>query len=239
MNYQLPGRMKQMILFAACLLIGGPRLLGQGSLIFCNNSSTLVGNSVTSQPVTTTDGVKAVLYWSPVGTSNFVQIGPVTTVGTPLAGLFAAGTRLTGATTSGGATGQFQVRAWGGGYASYELAVQAGTGVLLGQSAVLQISTGNPTSVPPTPAASLLSGGLQSFTVTPAVAPTNLDIGLRVFDGYNTIKIAMQSGTPTSPLHISKGGTIYGVQLVSTNDPNASRVHLQTSTGVIAWKTLP
>ncbi len=231
--------MNRLIMIAVCLLIGGHRLWGQGSVIFCNSSSTLVSNSVTGRPVAATDGVMAALYWSPVGTSNFVQIGSVTMVGIPLAGLIAAGTRVTGAATSGGATGQFQVRAWGGGYASYEQAVQAGAGVLLGQSTTLQISTGNPAGLPPTPAASLRSGGLQSFTVTPAVGPADMDIGLRVFDGLNIKKIAIQNGSLISLLRISKGGAIYGVSLVNTNDPNASKIHVQTSAGVMAWKTLP
>jgi len=229
--------MKRMILLAVSLMIGGQRLLGQGSVIFCNSSSTWASNSVTSQPVTAADGIQAALYWSPVGISNFVQIGAVTTVGTPLSGLFAAGTRVTGNATAGGATGQFQVKAWGGGYASYELAVQAGAGVLLGQSAVLQIPTGNPTAVPPTPAVSLLSGGLQSFTVAPA-APS-VDIGLRVFDGTNIKKIAIQNGTATSPLRINKNGTTYGILLVPTNNPTASKIHIQTSAGVMSWQTLP
>jgi len=230
--------MKQMILLVACLFVGGHRLFAQGTVIFCNSSSTLVSNSVTGLPATAADGIKAALYWSPVAVSNFVQIGSVINVGTPLPGLLAAGTRITGNTTAGGATGQFQVRAWGGGYATYELAIQAGAGVLIGQSAVLQIATGNTNSTPPTPAASLLSGGLLGFALTPYIV-TDIDIGLRIFDGTAVIKIAIQNGTATSPLRVSKNGTTYGVLLVSTGDPNASRIHIKTSAGSMALKKLP
>lgn len=239
MKSQISGLLQQAILVAACLMIANRRLYAQGSVNFCNNGSTLVSNSATVLPVSAADEISAALYWSPVGVSNFVQIGSIVAVGTPLSGLFAAGKRLTGTATPGGATGQFQVRAWGGGYASYELALQAGPGVLLGQSAILQIVTGNSTALPPTPPVSLLSGGLQSFTLTPSVTPLDVDIGLRAFDGNSTIKVAFQNGTTTSAMRICKNGTNYGMVMVNTTDPNASRIRVQTSSGIKAWKRLP
>jgi uncharacterized repeat protein (TIGR03803 family) len=66
-----------------------------------------------------------------------------------------------------------------------------------------------------------------------------LDIGLRVYDGMATNKIAAESGTPTSPFRINKNGTNYGILLVDTNSPNASKVRIQTSSGVKAWQKLP
>src|SRR5881409_125566 len=91
-----------------------------------------------------------------------------THVGVPLPGLFAGGTRVAGSLTPGGATGQFQVKAWGGGFARYELAAQAGGSVLVGESAIIQSPTGNPGAGPPTPPASLVANGLQSLTLVAA-----------------------------------------------------------------------
>jgi hypothetical protein len=66
------------------------------------------------------------------------------------------------------------------------------------------------------------------------------DIGLRAFDGTSTIKVACEpAGTLTSKLRISKSGTTYGILLVNPSDPKASKVHIQTSTGVMALQKLP
>src|SRR5438105_7478683 len=97
-----------------------------GTVTFANNSSSNVINGQTGNPVTTNDGIHASLYWAPTGSSNFMQLGAAALIGDPLPGLFAGGTRTTGPETSGGSSGQFQVRAAGG------------VTALLGQSAVIQ-----------------------------------------------------------------------------------------------------
>ena len=66
-----------------------------------------------------------------------------------------------------------------------------------------------------------------------------LDIGLRVFDGHNIIGIAAEPGTPTSPLRIHKNGVTYGIRLVDPNLLNASKIRIQTPTGVKALQKLP
>ena len=67
-----------------------------------------------------------------------------------------------------------------------------------------------------------------------------VEIGLRAFDGTNTIKIAAEPfGTLTSLLRISKNGTNYGVVLVPTNATNASKFCIQTSQGTKALMKLP
>jgi hypothetical protein len=70
-----------------------------------------------------------------------------------------------------------------------------------------------------------------------------LDIGLRVYDGIAAIKIAVEApgagGQMASALRVNKGGTNYGVLLVPTNWPDASRIRIQSSTGTKAWKKLP
>jgi hypothetical protein len=64
-----------------------------------------------------------------------------------------------------------------------------------------------------------------------------IDIGLRVYDGTATIRIACEpEGTLTSPLRIAKNGTIYGIVLVAPSDPHASRMRIQTSSGVRALR---
>jgi hypothetical protein len=241
MKYEL--KMKSAIL-AAILLAGCVNLFAQqgGSVNFCNNSSVLVVNGQSNSAVVMGDGVQAALYWAPAGGSIFVQIGAATNVGVPLPGLFAGGTHFAGASTPGGATGQFQVKAWGGGFSTYELAVQNGAGVLLGQSAILRIQTGNPGGAPPTPAASLVANGLQSLMLTPAVPPppAAVDIGLRIYDGTTTNKLAAEPpGQLTSPFRINKNGTNYGILLVATNATNASKFRIQTSSGVKAVQKLP
>ena len=70
---------------------------------------------------------------------------------------------------------------------------------------------------------------------------TNLvDIGLRLFDGTNIIKIAAQPpGLLTSPARLNKFGLTYGIALAATNSSAASRLRVQTSSGVKSWQKLP
>jgi hypothetical protein len=136
-----------------------------GTVNFGNHSSSLVTNGQTSLPVTTSDNVQAALYWAPLGSESFVQLGAAVPVGTPLAGVFVGGTRTNGTDTPGGGSGLFQVRAWSGGYGTYEQALTH-AGVLIGQSAVITNQTGNPSGVPPSAPVSLLAGGFSGFTLT-------------------------------------------------------------------------
>jgi hypothetical protein len=70
-----------------------------------------------------------------------------------------------------------------------------------------------------------------------------LDIGLRVYDGLVVIKIAAEApgigGWLTSALQVNKGGTNYGIILIPTYWPDASRIRIQTSTGPKAWRKMP
>src|SRR5438105_11176642 len=95
------------------------------------------------------------LNWSPNGSNNFVQLGAAAAVGNPVPGIVADGTRVTGLETTGGTIAQFQIRAWGGGFATFEQAVTNGSGNLIGQSQIISAKTGNPGGVPPTPPTSL------------------------------------------------------------------------------------
>lgn len=66
------------------------------------------------------------------------------------------------------------------------------------------------------------------------------DIGLRVYNGSETIAIAAEpTGTLTSPLRIAKNGVIYGIVLVDPGDTNDSGVRIQTSSGIKALRKYP
>jgi hypothetical protein len=139
----------------------------EGTVNFCNNSSILL-STPSGAPITRADGVKAALYWAPMGSITFLPIGTSTDVGVPVPGLFAGGTRTTGSASSGGSLARFQVRAWSGNFASYEIASQ-NPGGLIGQSAIVEMATGNPGD-PPTPPTSLAANGLRGFALTPTSA---------------------------------------------------------------------
>jgi hypothetical protein len=66
-----------------------------------------------------------------------------------------------------------------------------------------------------------------------------VDIGLRLYDGVETIAIACEAeGTVTSPLRIAKSGIIYGVELVEPGHPTASGIVIQTGSGAKALAKL-
>ena len=134
---------------AFCMLESARAQTG-GTVNFANDNTCVVTNGQTTNAVTAAAGVKAALYWAPTNSSTFTQIGTNVAVGTPLSGLFVAGTRTNGVATPGGAIGKFQVRAWGGGHATYEQALVI-PGTLVGTSIVVQVTTGNPVGPPPTP----------------------------------------------------------------------------------------
>jgi len=56
--------------------------------------------------------------------------------------------------------------------------------------------------------------------------------GLQMYDGTATVTLTCED-PPVSPLRIYKGTTTYGIGVVDTTDPNASRIRIQTSPGVI------
>src|ERR1035441_8023775 len=166
-------RIAQMGAFAAvAVVLAVTNAMAQpgGTVNFGNHSSSLVINGQTSLPVSAADNVRAALYWSPLASNTFVQLGATVPVGTPLPGLFVGGTRTNGPATLGGSSAKFQVRAWSGGYATYEAALPH-TGILIGQSAVIINPTGDPWGRPPAPPVSLLVGGLASFTLTTNAGP--------------------------------------------------------------------
>ncbi len=65
------------------------------------------------------------------------------------------------------------------------------------------------------------------------------DIGLRAYDGTSTNKIAGQYPAASLPLRISKAGLTYGIKLVGTNSPDASKFRFPSSKGTRALMKLP
>ncbi len=200
------------LLFSLLMLtaLGAAAQTGGGTITFANDHSSLVLNGRTGGAVTAADGIRAALYWSPLSITNFVALGPTVQVGVPLPGLFADGTRTTGVETPGGSLAQFQVRAWSGGYPSYEEA-STHPETLLGRSPVLVALTGGPGGEPPTPPGALQ--GLQSFTlVLTNVPPVPGDLnGDGIVDQYEinaalTIYWAQQQPVSmTNPVKQSDG----------------------------------
>jgi hypothetical protein len=67
---------------------------------------------------------------------------------------------------------------------------------------------------------------------------TILDIGLRVWDGTQTVKIAVDSAGDNYQLRIYKNGKTYGIILVDPAHPKASKVRIKTSSGSLALKKM-
>jgi hypothetical protein len=67
-----------------------------------------------------------------------------------------------------------------------------------------------------------------------------LDAGLRANDGSAVVRLACEPPeSPSSPVRFTKNGASYGILLVETNSPEASKFRIQTSSGVKAFKKLP
>ena len=157
---------------AICGVLTGSRLMAQpgGTVNFGNHNASKIINGHTGLAIATSNNVRAALYWAPLGSSTFTQLGNTVTVGVPLPGLFVGGARTTGPATAAGASGLFRVRAWSGTNTTYEQALTNQT-ILIGQSPVFTNQTGNPAGVPPVAPVSLLAGGFSGFALT-----TNLGV---------------------------------------------------------------
>jgi hypothetical protein len=158
-----------LLVVAACTV----RAQQGGTVVFGNNSSSKVTVGQGGPPVKASDNVQAALYWAPTDPSSFAQIGAAVSVGVVnvqsqavlVDGIFVGGIRTTNLATAGNPA-YFQVRAWSGGYATYEQAA-TNANALLGQSVVFQVTTGNAGS-PPTPPAALTGPNcLQGFALAP------------------------------------------------------------------------
>lgn len=178
--------MKKLILTAAALLVT-LSVHAQGTINFQNNAATAIINSFTGNPVASTDGLGMLvaLYWAPIGSDTFVQLGGNVNMPSPSSqsGRFLGGTRTTGIETPPGELAQFIVKAWESAYGtSYEAAVAAapqnGRVTLRGESDVIVARTGTILTTP----GSLVASGpgltpMESFTVV-VPEPSTIALGV-------------------------------------------------------------
>jgi hypothetical protein len=201
-----------------------------GTVNFCNNRSNLLYFLQTGYPVAAGNGIKAALYWAPLGSADFVKLGAPVTVGVPVPGVFAGGTRVAGLATPGGAVGQFQVRAWGGPYSSYEQAFTNG-GYCSGVSTIITMATGDSTHVAPLPPASLLVGGFPGLGLGQSpmilVPPINQVVGI----GRTALFTVLATGTAPLSYQWQFNGTNLadGSRLAGSLTPALSILNVQSN----------
>jgi hypothetical protein len=179
--------MKKLLLITALAAVASLSAYGQGSVNFANNAATRVNFRDASTGATTfvPAGTRfsAELVFAPDGTPTdaFLQaatrLGPVASFA-PVAGQFNAGGRTATGVVPPGGFGLFQVRVWETASSlDYKDALLRGQGYA-GESAILRVDTGDPTTTPPGTAASLITAGLASFTVSPVPEPSVIALGL-------------------------------------------------------------
>jgi hypothetical protein len=179
--------MKKLLLITALAGITAVSAFGQGSVNFANNSATRIwyetGTGTTFVPIGTR--FTAELVYAPDGTaagefeSSAIRVGGTTTFG-PVPGLFSGGGRTAPGITPAGGFGLFQVRVWEtAAGADYREAILRGDAQYqAGTSGILRVDTGDPTTVPPGTAASLVAAGLTGFGVSPVPEPSVIGLGL-------------------------------------------------------------
>jgi len=166
--------MKKLITLALAIAI--PSLVhAQGTINF---SSTAAAHVVQQGGVSVASGFANVALY---GGTNGTPVGSMVLIGASV--LNGAGGGISGGLRSasnipGGAIGQFQVRAWTGNYATYELAVASGLpSVFRGTTPSFTNLTGDPNAVPPgTP--QNLTGWTTPIALVPVPEPTTITLGI-------------------------------------------------------------
>ena len=172
--------MKSLFLIAMLAMVASPALQGQGTVHFSNGDSALLRlPSGGGLPVGNIYQVE--LLFAPADTPEALfdslafRLGGAVNI-SPIPGRFNGGTR-TAPTSTPGAVGLFQVRAWEMHYgASYAEAVAAppinGQYALVGRSEILRVFTGDPTPQnPPSEPGNLMGAGFRGFTVKEVPEP--------------------------------------------------------------------
>ena len=166
--------MKKLITILAIAIAVPSFVKAQGTI----NFGTATANHVIQQnSVSVGAGVATVgLYWGAQGSSaeSLVLLGTTQTLNF---GAINGGTLLTGAATAPGGVGTFEVRAWTGGFASYELALSSGVvGIATGRSGVFNNATGNPNPPTPTVPANLIGWTTPVALIVPE--PSTIALGI-------------------------------------------------------------
>ena len=176
--------MKKILLMGVLGVVAALSAYGQGSVAFANNTSTRVilhgPGGTTFVPVGSQFSVE--LVFAPDGTPEALfqqaatRLGATASFG-PVAGVFNGGGRTAAGVVPPGGFGLFQVRAWETASSlDYMDALLRGVG-FIGQSAILRVDTGDPTTVPPGTPTPLTSAGLQSFVII-VPEPSVIALGL-------------------------------------------------------------
>lgn len=178
--------MKKLLLITALAAVASLSAYGQGSVNFANSTATRVilrDASGATTFVPTGTRFTAELVFAPDGTPTDAFTQAATRVGAtasffPTAGQFNAGGRTAAGVVPPGGFGLFQVRVWEtASSVDYIDAKVRGVG-FTGESGILRVDTGDPTTTPPGTAGSLLTAGLASFTVSPVPEPSVIALGL-------------------------------------------------------------
>ena len=175
--------MKKTIVISALTALASLSLYAQGTVSFVNATATRVFEPNGTTAVAGTRGYQAELVFAQDGTTDAefeataTRLGAAAVIGTPVAGLFSGGTRTAPTATAGG-FGRFQVRVWqttaGNDWRSVIAAGRPND--FVGESAILRIDTGDPTTIPPGTASGLT--GLTAITLRPVPEPSVIGLGL-------------------------------------------------------------
>jgi len=180
--------MKKFIAIAGAALVA-VSAYSQGTVAAANTSTTLLLNGLSGAALVTGTTFKVGLYYLPdtgcTPTSldfdqrGILLVNPVNI--SPAAGRYSTGARSTPSTTQPGGDAWFQIRAWESAFgATYAEVVANTTPIggrlgLIGTSAIVKITTGNPNS---TPAGSPTGIAVPGFTLNPVPEPSVIGLGL-------------------------------------------------------------
>jgi len=180
--------MKKLIVIAAAALvtISG---YSQGTVQSANGVASLVTNSLTGAAAIAGTTFKVAIYYLPDQASapptaefdaNGMMLGSAVNMG-PVAGRYSTGTRSTPTSTAPGGPAWFQIRSWESSFgATYADAVnnltpQGGRFALVGTSAIIRVTSGDPTSTPPGTPGSIVVPG---FILAPVPEPSVIALGV-------------------------------------------------------------
>ncbi len=154
-------------------------------------------------------GFVAALYGGAAGALEgaLTQLGPIVPVTAGSGFIIGGGTR-TNPAVAGGATGAFQIRAWSGGFASWNEVLMSGggTNIWVGRTPVFSNPTGNPTASPPgTPA--FLTGWNTPLIVVNSPEPSAGSLFALCLGSWLLFRASRKKQTCLSG--VRQGGRIY------------------------------